>query len=126
MFSAKNFLRTYGIVGVSVYGGATAVSISSIYFVLRSGRADWLITSPLEQVFGSDAEIVQKIHKQLGDAQKEQQHGDINNTNQNGNIQWYREGTYLGIATAIDSLVLPVKLAVCLPIARYIIKRRGR
>jgi len=41
-----------------------------------------------------------------------------------GGINWAREGTYLGIAGALDSFVLPAKLMVCLPLARKIISFR--
>ena len=54
-----------------------------------------------------------------------------NNSNNNNNnrphqINWVREGTYFGIAGALDSFVLPLKLVICLPLARQILKIRGR
>jgi hypothetical protein len=134
MFSAKTFLKTYGTVGISVYAGVTAVSIGSIYLVLRTGGADTMITSPLELILGSDSDFVQKIKQQLGEAHQQQQQassaivqgGKDENNKSTGGINFVREGTYFGIAGAVDSLTLPVKLAVCLPVAKYIIKRRGR
>jgi hypothetical protein len=135
-FSAKAFLKTYGTVGISVYGGMTAVSIGSIFLLLRTGGADSVITTPLEFVLGDDSDVVQKIKQQLGEANQQQ---EIQNTQQQQypadtksnpsnetGINFVREGTYLGIASVVDSLIMPVKLAACLPFAKYIIKRRGR
>lgn len=132
-FSAKAFLKTYGTVGISVYFGVSAVSIGSIYLVLRSGGADSWITAPLERLLGSDSEAVQKIKQQLGEANQRQQQPAIGSHQEGSNeshrnnstdINFVREGTYLGIASLVDSFTLPVKLAVCLPIAKAIIKRR--
>ena len=156
MFSAsKTFMKTYGTVGISVYGGVTAVSIGSIYLVLRSSSgtsdADAMITTPLERLLGSDSATVQTIKQQLGKAnqqqqqQQQQQHQasssgssssssdkegrsllqqNGSNNNSDGGINYVRELSYLGIASVIDSLALPVKLAICLPIAKSIISRR--
>ena len=118
--AAKNFVKKYGTVGIGVYGGVTAVNMVAIYLSLRMG-GDAVLLKPMERVLGSDSEALQRIKEQLSEAS--------NNDSQSGNsnqINWVREGTYFGIASAVDSLVLPVKLAVCLPIARAILKRRGR
>jgi hypothetical protein len=142
-FSAKSFLKTYGTVGVSVYGGITAVSIGSIYLALRLGGADTVITTPLERILGDDSDIVRKIKQQLGEANQQQQQQSpsaisssavpgeerdefSNPSTSVDGINFVREGTYLGIASIVDSLILPVKLAVCLPVAKLILKRRGR
>mmetsp|Transcript_7745 Transcript_7745/g.19183 ORF Transcript_7745/g.19183 Transcript_7745/m.19183 type:complete len:121 (-) Transcript_7745:325-687(-) len=120
MFSAKEFLKTYGTIGISVYAGATAVSVGSFYLLLRTGRADRMITAPLERILGNDSEFLQRITRQLGEANQQQE--DSGNR-----INYVREGTYLGIASAVDSLISPMKMAVCLPIAKYIIRvRAGR
>ena len=153
MFSAsKTFMKTYGTVGISVYGGVTAVSIGSLYLVLRSSgndSVDSMITTPLERLLGSDSATVQTIKQQLGKAnqqqqqQQQQQHQasssgssssdqegrsllqqNGSNNNSDGGINYVRELSYLGIASVIDSLALPVKLAICLPIAKSIISRR--
>ena len=127
-FSAKTFLKTYGAVGVSVYGAVTVVSVGTMYLALRGGRADHVITAPLQAVLGSESETLKNIQRQLGEASRssiKDNDSDDNNDNQ-GNFHWAREGTYLGIASVIDSLILPLKLAVCLPIARAVLKRRGR
>ena len=118
--AAKNFLKQYGTVGIGVYGGVTAVNMAAIYASLRMG-GDAVLIDPLERILGSDSETVQKIKQQLSQAN--------DSSNQNGHskgINRVREGTYFGIATAVDSLVSPIKLALCLPIARAILKRRGR
>lgn len=118
--SVKAFLKTYGTVGVSVYGAVTAASVTSLYVTLRMGIADSLITTPLETILGEESDVVQKIKSQLGDAAAAQQGGD------DKGINFAREGTYFGIAGIVDSLVLPLKLVICLPIAKQILKRRGR
>jgi hypothetical protein len=121
---AKKFLATYGTVGLGVYSGVTVINMAGIYVGLRMG-SDSLLLHPLERMLGHESETVQKIKQQLGEAQSsnEDTEDPMNHSNQ---INWVREGTYFGIATAVDSLVLPIKLAVCLPIAKAILKRRGR
>ena len=166
-FSVQSFLKTYGTVGVSLYAGATTISMTSIYLVLRSGGGETMIVNPLERMLGKDSDIVQQIkHQLLQEGQQQQGGGDDNKENDDNdndddeskklllttessstttmkqqqqqetssssshsfphNINWIREGTYMGIATLVDSVMLPIKLAVCLPLARYIISRRGR
>mmetsp|Transcript_35 Transcript_35/g.58 ORF Transcript_35/g.58 Transcript_35/m.58 type:complete len:132 (-) Transcript_35:391-786(-) len=126
-FSAKKFLQQYGTAGVISYAGVTAVSIASIYVGLRSGVD---IILPLEKCLGADSEFVQNVKAKLGEAPPttiEQDGHSVGNINQNGNsINWVREGTYLGIAGALDSLVLPLKLMISLPMARQLLKIRGR
>jgi hypothetical protein len=119
-------MKTYGMVGVSVYGSATAVSITSIYLVLRMGGAEYM-TAPLEAVLGKDSDVVQNLKHQLGEASAGAvKEGDANNNKSSSReINFVREGTYLGIASIVDSLVLPLKLVICLPVAKYILKRRG-
>lgn len=152
-FSAKTFLQTYGTVGISVYGSVTAVSIGIFYGLLRTGHADTYITTPLEHVLGAESTTVISIKEQLGNARQQQQHQQQQqmmqpppppqqqSTSQStqhtsfmlssssssslSSMNWAREGTYLGIATVLDSVVLPVKLAACLPIAQSILRRRG-
>ena len=124
-------MKTYGVVGVGVYGSVTVVSISSLYLALRSGNADALITTSLEKVLGSDAEIVKTIKKQLEEARQTnnhqgQQSSIIDSQSSGTNIHWGREGMYLGIASVVDSIILPLKLGLCLPLTRQILKRRGR
>lgn len=114
MSAVKSFLKTYGTVGIGVYSGVTVANILGIYFGLRIGGSSVLLT-PLETVLGKDSDTVQNIKQQLEDA-----------SSSNGNsVNWVREGTYLGIATGVDSFALPIKLAVCMPLAKAIIKRRA-
>lgn len=120
------------------------MNIGSIYLLLRSGSADSMITAPLERIIGIESDIVRNIKKQLDEANQQQQQQQQSSTGTNNTvvpptttnepisssstsstgINFVREGTYLGIASLVDSLVLPVKLAVCLPIAKYVITRR--
>ena len=156
-FSVQSFLKTYGTVGVSLYAGATTLSMTSIYLVLRSGGGETFIINPLEQLLGKDSDIVQQIKHQLLQGEEQNNDDGANNkstamtttnittttttTTRNHqqqrqhtttsssppstpsfphDINWIREGTYMGIATLVDSVMLPIKLAVCLPLARYI------
>ena len=144
MISAKTFMKTFGVVGIGVYGGVTVVSVGSLYVLLRTGTADAWITTPLQYVLGDDSTVVQDIKTQLGNAQmrraatalaaaatsnQQQQQGQANFNNSSSpsttTINWAREGMYLGIASVVDSIILPLKLGVCLPLAREILKRRG-
>jgi hypothetical protein len=84
-----------------------------------------MITSPLERVLGEESTVVQNIKRQLGEANNASSAMQSSN-NKASDFNWAREGAYLGIATLLDSLVLPFKLVVCLPMAKYILKRRGR
>jgi hypothetical protein len=106
---------------------------------LRTGKADNLITNPLERILGEQSQVVQNIKRQLGEANNDRPPAASTNQSFSNEIpssndkstsgsdfSLAREGTYLGIATLLDSLVLPIKLAACLPIAKYILKRRGR
>ena len=122
MISAKSFMKTYGKTGVAVYCGTTAVSMSSLYMGFRSGID---ITAPLEALLGTESDIVRKLKKQLKDAPQPSSANDAKgDVSRSFNLA--REGTYLGMATVVDSLVLPLKLAICLPVTKYILKRRGR
>ena len=123
--AVKNFLKTYGAVGIGVYGGVTAVNIAALYVGLRMGGGA-LLLSPLEKVLGSESETLQKIKQQLGDANATNSTSTREGDTSNKEINWMREGTYFGIAAGVDSLVLPIKLGICLPLARAILKRRGR
>lgn len=131
MFSAKTFLKTYGVVGVTVYGSVTAVSIGSIFLALRTGKADDMLITPIEAILGSNSDMVISIKKQLGEAAASSTSESIvvpageNDNSSSSSINLAREGTYFGIAGIVDSLLLPVKLAACLPLARYILSRRG-
>lgn len=118
-FSAKKFLQQYGVAGVVAYGGVTLASVTSIYAGLRSGVD---IILPIEQCLGSDSELVQNLKAKLGDAPSLEDGTEL----QRKPINWAREATYFGIAGALDSFVLPLKLVVCLPLARHLIKIRGR
>jgi len=123
-FSARKFLQQYGAAGVIAYGGVTAVSVTSIYIGLRSGVD---IILPVEKVLGSDSDLVQNLKEKLGErtpALSNSDGGGEQSTDQP--INWAREATYFGIAGALDSFVLPLKLMVCLPLARHLIKIRGR
>ena len=126
-FSAKKFLQQYGATGVISYAGVTAISITSIYLGLRSG---FDIVAPLEKCFGTDSEFVQNVKAKLGEVPptaSEWSSIDSDSTKDHQQpINWIREGTYLGIAGALDSLVLPLKLMICLPLARHLLKIRGR
>lgn len=118
-FSAKKFLQQYGVAGVVAYGGVTLASVTSIYVGLRSGVD---IILPIEKCLGSDSELVQNLKAKLGDAPSLEDGTDL----QRKPINWAREATYFGIAGALDSFVIPLKLMVCLPLARHLIKIRGR
>lgn len=128
--AAKNFLKTCGTVGIGVYGAVTVLNMTAIYVSLRLGVGDAVLLQPLEAVLGSNSETFAKIKQQLGQVKNNNQ--DKNMSSDGGGvhdkmtINWVREGTYFGIATAVDSLVSPVKLVICLPLARAILKRRGR
>jgi hypothetical protein len=168
-FSAQSFLKTYGTVGVTVYGSVTLVSMTSIYWAVRTmttneaGDLDEAtiqtrIVSPMEKVLGSDSKLVQSIQHQLQQAMRGGVDVDVvddvvatgdqkdpstlsandptrvititkstttTTTTTNSGINWKREGAYFGVATLVDSLILPIKLVVCLPIAKYLLKRRG-
>jgi hypothetical protein len=138
-FSPKKFLQTYGTIGILSYGVVTFVSITSMYVGLRSG-VDILV--PIEKVLGSDSEFVINLRNKLGETPStataraistniSSNHDDNNNNNNNNStdtrqqINWVREGTYFSIAGALDSVVIPLKLAICLPLARKILKIRG-
>ena len=140
-FSPKKFLQTYGTIGILSYGCVTFVSITSMYVGLRSG-VDILV--PIEKVLGSDSEFVINLRNKLAEPTSSSSstaraistnissnHDDSNNSNNNSNngtgqqINWVREGTYFSIAGALDSVVIPLKLAICLPLARKILKIRG-
>ena len=149
-FSAKKFLQQYGSAGVIAYGGVTIMSVTSIYLGLRSGVD---IVRPVEACLGTDSDFVKTLRAQLRDGESSSvestrstttitndannktaatvlanNNNTSNNTKDSGNnkggINWAREGTYLGIAGALDSFVLPAKLMVCLPLARKIISFR--
>jgi len=131
-FSAKKFLQQYGSAGVIAYGGVTMLSITTIYLGLRSGVD---IILPLEKCLGNESEFVQNLRAKLGETSTstskssladDSDVNSITNHNHRPPINWVREGTYFGIAGALDSFVLPVKLAVCLPLARHLLKIRGR
>ena len=140
-FSPKKFLQTYGTIGILSYGCVTFVSITSMYVGLRSG-VDILV--PIEKVLGSDSEFVINLRNKLAEPTSSSSstaraistnissnHDDSNNSNNNSDngtgqqINWVREGTYFSIAGALDSVVIPLKLAICLPVARKILKIRG-
>lgn len=121
-FSAKKFLQQYGVAGVVAYSGVTVVSVTSIYAGLRSGVD---IILPIEKCLGSDSELVQNLKAKLGDTPSLED-GTKNQGCAGKPINWAREATYFGIAGALDSFVLPLKLMVCLPLARHLIKLRGR
>ena len=141
-FSPKKFLQTYGTIGILSYGCVTFVSITSMYVGLRSG-VDILV--PIEKVLGSDSEFVINLRNKLAEPTSSSStaraistnissnHDDNNNSNNSNNnntetgqqINWVREGTYFSIAGALDSVVIPLKLAICLPLARKILKIRG-
>ena len=132
-FSPKKFLQTYGTIGILSYGCVTFVSITSMYVGLRSG-VDILV--PIEKVLGSDSEFVINLRNKLAEPTSSStaraistnissNHDDNNNTETGQQINWVREGTYFSIAGALDSVVIPLKLAICLPLARKILKIRG-
>ncbi|KAG7356835.1 DUF1279 domain containing protein [Nitzschia inconspicua] len=120
--SVKSFLKTYGSVGIGVYGGITSISICSIYATLRNGIVDveTMVTTPLAEILGKDAEVVHTVRKRWQDVMT-MDNNDTAASNQR--INWTREGAFLGIATLIDSVVLPIKLAVALPLAKMIVTR---
>ena len=126
------------------------MSVTSIYLGLRSGVD---IVRPVEACLGTDSDFVKTLRAQLRDGESSSvestrstttitndannktaatvlanNNNTSNNTKDSGNnkggINWAREGTYLGIAGALDSFVLPAKLMVCLPLARKIISFR--
>jgi hypothetical protein len=134
-FEVYYYVSSDGAVGVSVYGGVTAISMSSFYLALRTGKADNMITNPLERILGKQSQVVQNIKRQLGEVSNDRPPASADHSfsndipssnNKASDFSLAREWTYLGIATLLDSLVLPIKLAACLPIAKYILKRRGR
>ena len=124
-FSAKKFLEQYGKAGVLAYGGTTFVSITSMYLGLRTGVD---IVLPLEQCLGRDSEFVQNVRAKLeGDTSSAAvASSSSSSSSSTSQINWVREGTYFGVASALDSLLLPLKLAVCLPLARFLLRVRGR
>jgi len=130
-FSPKKFLQQYGTIGVLSYGCVTFVSITSMYVGLRSG-VDVLV--PIEKVLGSDSDFVINLRKKLGETSSTTPTAetaraistDISSNHDDNKINWVREGTYFSIAAALDSVVIPLKLAICLPLARKILKIRGR
>jgi hypothetical protein len=130
-FSPKKFLQKYGTIGVLSYGCVTFVSITSMYVGLRSG-VDVLV--PIEKVLGSDSDFVINLRKKLGETSSTTPTAetaraistDISSNHDDNKINWVREGTYFSIAAALDSVVIPLKLAICLPLARKILKIRGR
>jgi len=120
------------------YGGVTLVSVTSIYVGLRSGVD---IIYPVEKCLGSESEFVQGLKAKLGDdlpppstSISSTAAGDISNGNTTNAtplekqqpINWVREATYFGVASGLDTFVLPLKMMVCLPLARHLIKIRGR
>jgi len=144
-FSAKKFAQKYGMAGVCAYSGITFVSITSIYVGLRSGVD---ILAPVEIYLGSDSEFVLNLKKKLKDTStststsSSSSSGTISTTvtapittssynfddsknNTRSEINWIRELVYFGVAGALDSLILPLKLAICLPLTRHILKTRG-
>jgi hypothetical protein len=127
-FSAKKFLQKYGSAGVMAYGTVTMLSVTSIYIGLRSGVD---IILPIEKCLGAESDFVQSLKEKLKESPPSQSGIDGSNCDESTNlhrqpINWVREGTYFGIAGALDSFVLPLKLMVCLPLARHLIKIRGR
>lgn len=124
-FSAKKFLQQYGSAGVMAYGGVTMLSITSIFIALRSG-VDIIV--PIEKALGAESNFVQNLKEKLReDPSRKGDNDDEKSSNlQSKSINWVREGTYFGVATALDSFVLPLKLMVCLPLARRLIRIRGR
>lgn len=127
-FSAKKFLRQYGSAGVLAYGGVTALSVTSIYVGLRSGVD---IILPIEKLLGPDSDFVKNLKTQLSEnpqpiSRIDGKDGESSTELRRQPINWAREGTYFGIAGALDSFVLPLKMMVCLPLARHIIRIRGR
>ena len=134
--ATKKLVQQYGTAGIVAYGCVTIVSVSSIYGGLRSGVD---ILYPIETCLGNESQVVQTLKSKLDPHNTNNNSGNddgtttttTNNNNNNNsgrmftNINWVREGTYFGIATALDSLVLPLKLVVCLPLARQLIKIRG-
>jgi len=137
-FSAKKFAQKYGMAGVCAYSGVTFVSITSIYVGLRSGVD---ILAPIEKCLGSDSEFVLDLKKKLGDTSSSPSRTgsttvttsitpssynfDDSKNNTRSEINWVRELVYFGVAGALDSLILPLKLAICLPLTRHILKIRG-
>jgi len=119
--SAKKFLREYGSAGVVAYGGVTITCMTSIYLGLRSFGVD-TIMYPLETCLGKDSELLQNIRTKV----QEVPAGDEKDDPSSSSINWAREGTYFGIATALDSVLIPAKLAVCLPLAQQLLKLRKR
>jgi hypothetical protein len=82
--------------------------------------------------------LVQSIKKQWQDLQQQNASNDsssvddnntirsIENSNQahqSQQIHWKKEAAYFGIATMLDSLVLPIKLAVAIPLAKRFVTR---
>jgi len=132
--ATKKLVQQYGTAGIVAYGCVTIVSVTSIYGGLRSGVD---ILYPIETCLGTESQVVQTLKSKLDLHNTNNNSGNddgtttttTNNNNNNSsmfvNINWVREGTYFGIATALDSLVLPLKLVVCLPLARQLIKIRG-
>mmetsp|Transcript_22305 Transcript_22305/g.53049 ORF Transcript_22305/g.53049 Transcript_22305/m.53049 type:complete len:133 (+) Transcript_22305:75-473(+) len=127
-FSTKKFLQKYGSAGFVAYGSITMLSTTGIYLGLRSGVD---IILPLEKLLGTESDFVENLKAKLReDSALSSQSNDkdyemITNGNRRS-INWVREGTYFGIAGALDSFVLPLKLMVCLPLARFLIKIRVR
>ena len=127
-FSAKKFLQQYGSAGIIAYGSVTMLSMTSIYVGLRSGVD---IVLPLEKLLGTESDFVQNLKAKLREdpalssQTTDKNCGEISDLNRQP-INWVREGTYFGIAGALDSFVLPLKLMVCLPLARFLIKSRVR
>ena len=127
-FSAKKFLQQYGSAGLMAYGGVTMLSVTSIYIGLRSGVD---IILPIENCLGAESDFVQNLKAKLAETPTPISRMDKSDSETNTHlhrqpINWVREGTYFGIAGALDSFVLPIKLMVCLPLARQLIKIRGR
>lgn len=125
--AVHKFLKTYGTTGVGVYAGITVVSISSFFVALRNGGGEEVLLSPLEKIMGADSETIINIRKQLSDMNSMDERRNSDTTASGGDtINWVREGTLLGIATGLDSVVLPIKLALLIPLTKVILKRRGR
>lgn len=94
-------MKTYGMVGISVYRGLTAVSIGLFYATLRSGvsNVETMVTIPISIVLRENSELVQSIQRQWQDNNSQQpaDNGKSGWTPRQ-QISWTPEVTYLGIA----------------------------
>mmetsp|Transcript_8063 Transcript_8063/g.12331 ORF Transcript_8063/g.12331 Transcript_8063/m.12331 type:complete len:125 (+) Transcript_8063:132-506(+) len=121
---SSKLLKQYGTVGVVAYGSVTMVCMTSIYLSLRSFGPEPILY-PLETCFGTDSKVLQTVRAKLQDAPPPLTI-EAAAEGTTSNINWVREATYFGVAGAIDSLFLPVKLVAVVPLARYLLKLRGR